>query len=93
MTDYALTAILGPDLKEEESKKIQGELGTLLDKFEAREVKEEKWGVRDLAYLIKKQQRGFYLHCYFKADPSQIPPLDKALKLKEDILRYLIVRV
>lgn len=67
------------------TKKILGEDGKV--------KKEELWGLRDLAYPIKRNQKGFYAHFEIEADPKNAKGLDKILKVEEDILRYLLVRV
>lgn len=54
--------------------------------------KEELWGVRDLAYPIKRQTKGFYAHYQLSGDPKNAQGIDKSLKVEEDILRYLLVR-
>lgn len=66
-------------------KKLTGEDGKV--------VKEDLWGVRDLSYPIKKQTKGYYAHFEFNTEPKLVKGLDKSLKLEEDILRYLLVRV
>ena len=66
-------------------KKLTGEDGKV--------SKEDLWGVRDLSYPIKKQSKGFYAHYQISADPKGAKGLDKILKVEEDILRYLLVRV
>lgn len=92
MNSYLLTLVLKPEMDEKERK-------TLLDSLVKKVVgenekvgKEDLWGVRDLAYPIKKQTKGFYVHYQLIADPSQTKGLDKSLKLEEDILRYLLIR-
>lgn len=89
MNNYALTIVLKPDLDEKARKEL---LEPVVKKFEKLE-KEEAWGARDLAYLIKRQTKGWYAHYLFSADPKVIKSLDKALKIEEDILRYLLVRI
>lgn len=89
MNNYALTLVLKSDLDEKARKEL---LESVTKKFESVE-KEDLWGARDLAYPIKHQTKGWYAHYLFSADPSVINSLDKALKINEDILRYLLVRV
>jgi small subunit ribosomal protein S6 len=89
MNKYALTLILKPDMEE----KARKELLDSVTKKMGENVKEELWGVRDLSYPIQKQTKGYYGHYFFETEPSAIAPLDKSLKMNEDILRYLIVRV
>lgn len=89
MNDYALTILLKPDLDE----KARGELIGSITKKIGQVKKEDLWGNRELAYPIKKQQKAFYAHFEFEANPGDISSLDKSLKLEEDIIRYLLVRV
>jgi small subunit ribosomal protein S6 len=49
-------------------------------------------GERDLAYAIKKKNKGHYLLFEIEADPQSIKPLDKTLKLRTGILKYLFVK-
>jgi small subunit ribosomal protein S6 len=55
-------------------------------------LKEEEIGDRELAYEIKKNTRGFYLFYELETEPQSIPSFDKALKLRNEILKYLFVR-
>lgn len=89
MNSYTLTLVLKPDLDDKARKEL---LDTVTKNFEKTD-KEDLWGTRDLAYPIKHQTKGWYAHYQFSADPKVIAPLDKALKIEEDILRYLLVRV
>ena len=86
---YALTLILKPDLDEKDQKEVLESVIKKMDKVE----KEDLWGVRDLSYPIKHYKKGFYAHYLFSAGPANIAPLDKALKINEDIIRYLLVRL
>jgi small subunit ribosomal protein S6 len=89
MNTYALTVVLKNELDEKARKE-------LLDGFTKRfgkAKKEDVWGSRDLAYEILHHKKGYYTHYEFEAEPSAIAPLDNALKLEEDVLRYLIIRL
>lgn len=89
MNNYALTILLKPDLDE----KARGEVIESVTKRMGKVKKDDLWGNRELAYPIKKQQKAFYAHFEFEANPGDISSLDKSLKLEEDIIRYLLVRV
>lgn len=93
MNSYFLTLVLKPDLEEKERK-------TLLDSVIKKMIsdvgtveKEDLWGVRELAYQIKGQLKGYYAHYQISTDPTLVKGLDKSLKLEEDIIRYLLVRI
>lgn len=89
MNNYYLTLVLKPDVEEKVQKEL---LATLKKKFD-KVIKEDLWGIKDLAYPIKKQIKGFYVHFEMEADPKIIKDIDKTLKVEEDIIRYLLVRV
>jgi small subunit ribosomal protein S6 len=89
MNSYALTLVLKPELDEKARKEL---LDSVVKRFGKLE-KEEQWGLRDLTYSIQKKNKGYYIHYLFESEPSTIANLDKALKIDEDIIRYLLVRV
>lgn len=89
MNKYALTLVVKPDLDEKGRKEFVVDVKKKFGKL----VKEEEWGIRDLAYPIQHQTKGYYIHFEFEAAPSTAPELDKFLKLEENLFRYLLVRV
>lgn len=51
----------------------------------------EHWGRRQLAYPIKKRENGYYIIAQFTLDDvTVLPEFERALKLDEGVLRYLI---
>ncbi len=49
------------------------------------------WGRRTLAYPIKKQNTGYYVVANFDSDATLLPEYERALKLDDAVLRYLVV--
>lgn len=49
-------------------------------------------GMRNLAYEIKKQKRGYYFVIYFKANPSLVLELERLYRINEDILRFIVIK-
>lgn len=100
MNSYYLTLVLKPDLEEKERKilldsmvkKLVGEDPSTGSGQVGKVEKEDMWGVRDLAYPIKRQTKGYYGHFEISADPKNVKGIDKSLKVEEDVLRYLLVR-
>ena len=57
----------------------------------AGDVSVEHWGRRQLAYAIKRRENGYYAIARFDlADVKVLPEFERALKLDEGVLRYLI---
>ena len=49
------------------------------------------WGKRTLAYPIKKHETGYYVVAKFDADATALPEFERAIKLDEGVLRFLVV--
>ena len=49
-------------------------------------------GMRNLAYEIKKNKRGYYFVIYFKAEPSLILELERNYRINEEILRFIVIK-
>ena len=50
-----------------------------------------QWGKRTLAYPIKKHDTGYYVVAKFEADATALPEFERAIKLDEGVLRFLVV--
>jgi small subunit ribosomal protein S6 len=77
----------GPRVKEfiERFKKvIEGQEGVV--------AQVEEWGLRDLAYRIQKQGKGYYTLLQYRASGRAVEELERNLRLTDGILRYLTVR-
>ena len=55
--------------------------------------KREYWGLRGLAYRIKKNRKGHYMLLGLDAPPASINEMERQLGLNEDVLRFMTVRV
>lgn len=66
-------------------KVIEGQSGTV--------AHVDEWGLRELAYRIEKQSKGFYVLLQYQSPAHAVQELERNLKLTDDILRYLTVRV
>ena len=91
MNNYFLTLVLREDTDEKARQELFDDVKKKL--ADGKVKKEDMWGARDLAYPIKKQTKGFYAHFEFEAEPKIIKGLDNSLKVEENVLRYLLVRV
>lgn len=49
------------------------------------------WGKRTLAYPIRKKDTGYYVVANFSADTAALPEFERALKLDDGVLRFLLV--
>ena len=55
--------------------------------------KREYWGLRNLAYRMRKNRKGHYVLINLDAPPAAIAELERTMRINEDVLRYLTIRV
>ena len=56
-------------------------------------AKREYWGLRNLSYRIKKNRKGHYMMFNLDAPPAAVNELERNMRINEDVIRYLTVRV
>ncbi|HMN08250.1 MAG TPA: 30S ribosomal protein S6 [Gemmatimonadaceae bacterium] len=54
------------------------------------EITVDHWGRRQLAYKIGRRETGYYILARFATDPRALPEFERALKLDDGVIRYLI---
>lgn len=93
MAFYECTFIARQDLSKPDVDKIADDLTTLLQKHKGKVVKREYWGLRPLAYEINKNRRGHYVMLGIDAGNAAMDALRTELRLSEEVIRNLEVRV
>lgn len=92
MNKYEVMFIAKP-LEDAEVDPIAEFVSNLIKKNGGNVEKVDRWGKRHLAYPVKKQADGNYVLINFEADPEVIKEIDRVMKIQEDILKHLIVKI
>jgi len=92
LRNYELVVIFDPNLEEEALDEELSKITSLIEKEKCVITDVDKWGIRKLAYPIKKQENGYYMIIYFKGNSSVVSELDRVNKINDKILRHLIVK-
>jgi small subunit ribosomal protein S6 len=93
MQCYEHTLIARQDLSPQQAQALAETYSSVLAEHGAEVTKTEYWGLRNLAYRIKKNRKGHYLHFNLRASADAITELERQERLSDDVLRYLTVRV
>ena len=93
MIDYEVTYILRPSLEESEVEERANAIGEIVKSQKGEVSNIEKLGKKRLAYEIDDVREGNYVVMQFKSDGPGSKELERQLKLHEDVLRALIVRL
>ena len=89
---YETMYILRPDIPEEEVDNHLKKYSEILEKSETEVLDSQMRGKRRLAYPIAKHKEGIYVQLSHRGDGQQIAILEKAMRLSEDVIRYLTVK-
>lgn len=91
MSQYEMMLIVSPDLSDEASKKITGEVKSLIEK-DGKLLDVKEWAKnKTFAYPISKHKSGTYWLVTFEAVQKSVPILSGKIKSIPDVLRYLII--
>lgn len=93
MNLYECIFIGRQDLSQQQVEALGVSLGLLVSQNGGDVVRSEYCGFRTLAYPIKKNHKGHYYIMQMEATAATVMELDRAMKINEDIVRFLIVRV
>jgi len=92
VVSYETMVIVNPDLGEEETQKELERVKGLIKELGGKVTHEDVWGMRDLAYTIKHQDRGFYVVFNFNLEPSKLKEFDADMRLDAKVLRFVIIK-
>jgi small subunit ribosomal protein S6 len=93
MALYEHLLIARQDISAQQVDALATHLKTIVEGEGGRIEKQEYWGLRGLAYRIKKNRKGHYVLLNINAPSKAVIELERQLKINEDVLRYLTVKV
>ncbi|OFX77495.1 MAG: 30S ribosomal protein S6 [Bacteroidetes bacterium GWE2_29_8] len=93
MNQYETVFILNPVLSDDQVKEAVEGYVEFLEKKNCEIIFIDKWGLKKLAYPIKKKNNGFYNLIEFRADSTVVADLEISFKRDERILRFLTVKL
>lgn len=92
MTLYETLYIVHPD-QAGRVKEFIDEFKKVIEGLDGTVSHVDEWGLRDLAYQIRKQTKGYYTLLQYRSSSNTVEKLERNMKLAEGVLRYLTVRL
>ena len=93
MRKYETIFILQPELSEDDIKSVTTKAQDVITTYKGDCLRMDDWGIRKLAYPIKKSARGRYYYLRFDGDSALIAELERRLRLDDKVLRYQSVNI
>lgn len=92
MAYYEHIFIARQDVSAAQVEAITAEFTKILEDNGAKVAKSEYWGLKNLAYRIKKNRKGHYVMLNIDGPSSAVAEMERIGKLNEDIIRAMTIR-
>jgi small subunit ribosomal protein S6 len=93
MPYYETVFIARQDISAAQVEALAETFTTLVGEHGGQVAKREYWGLRNISYRIKKNRKGHYMLFNLDAPPAAVSELERNMRINEDVIRYLTVRV
>ena len=93
MNLYEHTIVARQDVSSSQIKQLTEKYSKIVEKNSGNIVQTENWGLLNLAYMIKKNKKGNYIHFKIKGDGKVIEELEKNESIDKNLLRYMTIKV
>ncbi len=90
---YESVVIARQDISSAQVDTLADDLTTILEENGGKVAKRENWGLRSLAFRIKKNRKGHYVMFNVDAPAEAVAEYERRMRINEDVLRYMTVRV
>ena len=81
------------DIPSQETHKLSETYSDIVKKMGGEVLKKEYWGLRSLAYEIKKNKKGHYIMLCLKTTPDAVEELERNFKINEDVIKFLTLKI
>ena len=93
MAYYESVLVFRQDLTEPQVKEKAAKFTEIIKELGGDVKSTEFWGLKNLAYIIRKNRKAHYVMLNVELDGAQITELERRARIDEDVIRFLNVRV
>ena len=93
MAFYESVVITRPELTETQVENLKNELVAIITSESGKVESTENWGLRNLAYKVKKNKKGHYFLLNIDCNPSAVFEYERQMRINEDIIRFLTIKI
>lgn len=93
MRQFETLLLLSPELSSDNREALIASITGIIER-EGGQINEiDQWGMRDLAYPVRKQMRGFYVRLVYSAPPPLVAELERNLRINDNVYKFITVRL
>ncbi|MEK9903921.1 MAG: 30S ribosomal protein S6 [Rhodospirillales bacterium] len=90
---YENVFIVRQDMSPAQVEGLADNYATLIEENGGKVLKREHWGLKSLAYRIKKNRKGHYVMFDVEANSDAVNELERQMRLSEDVIRFMTVKI
>ncbi|MGO9120984.1 MAG: 30S ribosomal protein S6 [Desulfomonilaceae bacterium] len=93
MRRYESVIILDPDLPDDDIQAFTNRYTELIRSYGGDVIKVDDWGLKRLAYLVKKREKGRYVFFDYAGVPELIHEMERQFKIAEEVIKFLSIKL
>jgi len=93
MRRYETIFIARPNVGEDEIEVITAKATSTIESDGGTILRVNNWGLKKLAYLIKKENQGYYVYIDYAGVPESIAEIERVFRIDDRVLKYLTVKL
>jgi small subunit ribosomal protein S6 len=93
MRRYETIFIVRPNVVESEIESITSKATSIIEGDGGTILRVNNWGLKKLAYLIKKESQGYYVYVDYAGIPASVSEIERIFRIDDRILQYLTVKL
>jgi len=93
MRHYETTYILRPNLGEDQFTEIIKRTNAIVTDDDGSIIDIDRWGIKTLAYEIKKETQGYYVNMNYAAHGTTVAEIERIFRIDDRLLRYLTIKL
>jgi small subunit ribosomal protein S6 len=93
MRRYESVIILDPDLPDDDIQAFTNRYTELIRSYGGDIIKVDDWGLKKLAYLVKKREKGRYVFFDYAGVPELIHEMERQFKISEEVIKFLSIKL
>ncbi|MBD5642146.1 MAG: 30S ribosomal protein S6 [Desulfovibrio sp.] len=93
MRQFETLLLFSPELSADNREGMLKNIVAIIEREGGKIEKIDQWGMRDLAYPVRKQMRGYYVLVVYEGPSALVAELERNLRITEGIFKFLTVRL
>ncbi|WP_165177319.1 30S ribosomal protein S6 [Desulfovibrio sp. ZJ369] len=93
MRKFETLLLLSPELSAENREGILNALTAVIEREKGVMLEVDHWGMRDLAYPVRKQMRGYYVRLVYDGPAALVAELERNIRITDGIYKFVTVKL